>query len=580
MDSKFKINCTEGFRAEYEIKEENDKTFIEISAFSEKADKLNLWLTWFEEATATGATFSPTGHIGRTIVPDWGGWNYHHACGSAPFYSSVDYNDKNNLAIACQDALNYVGIQLGLEEETCRFKCGVHVRIDYDIKEYKTVVLIDKRPLPFYQVAQEVSKWWEMTPGYEPTNVPEDTREPFYSTWYSFHQHTDAEEILKELEKAKNYGCKGVIVDDGWQTDSNSRGYDYCGDWEPFTGKIPDMKAFVDGVHKLGMKILLWYGVPMMGKKAKNIKKFEGKFIAGNVESGGTFDPRYPEVREYLKNIYVKAQKEWGLDGFKLDFVDSFHSNYPNIEKASFAPGKDCDSIYVGVDKLLKDVLTTLKEVNPDIMIEFRQSYIGPLMRTYGNIFRAADCPADSRVNRLDILTLRIFSGKTTIQSDMIMWNVNDTAENAAFQFTNILFAVPQISMRWDALPESHQKMLKFYVDFWKKHKTTLLDGEMFYKDYHAGFNFASAWDENCQVGAIYGSELGYINKKSKEINIVNATMNEEIYVKNCAGEIKGTYKILNCMGDTVEDGNIILKNGINSFNIPVNGILVISGDN
>ena len=94
MDNKYKINCTEGFKADYKIKEADGKTYIELSAVSDKAGKLNLWLTWFEEATATGATFSPTSHIGRTIIPDWGPWNYHHACGSAPFYSSVDFNDK------------------------------------------------------------------------------------------------------------------------------------------------------------------------------------------------------------------------------------------------------------------------------------------------------------------------------------------------------------------------------------------------------------------------------------------------------------------------------------------------------
>ena len=60
---------------------------------------------------------------------------------------------------------------------------------------------------------------------------------------------------------------------------------------------------------------------------------------------------------------------------------------------------------------------------------------------------------------------------------------------------------------------------------------------------------------------------------------MVNATMHKEIYVKNSAGEIKGRYKVLNCMGDVVENGEITLKNGINSFNVPVNGILTINSE-
>ena len=37
-----------------------------------------------------------------------------------------------------------------------------------------------------------------------------------------------------------------------------------------------------------------------------------------------TLDPRYPEVRQYLIDTYVKALRDWELDGFKLDFIDRF----------------------------------------------------------------------------------------------------------------------------------------------------------------------------------------------------------------------------------------------------------------
>ena len=65
-----------------------------------------------------------------------------------------------------------------------------------------------------------------------------------------------------------------VIIDDGWQTDDNSRGYAYCGDWEVATSKIPDMKKFVEDIHDTGMKIMIWYSVCFMGKYAKNYDKY------------------------------------------------------------------------------------------------------------------------------------------------------------------------------------------------------------------------------------------------------------------------------------------------------------------
>ena len=67
-------------------------------------------------------------------------------------------------------------------------------------------------------------------------------------------------------------------------------------------------------------------------------------------------------------------------------------------------------------------------------MIEFRQPYIGPLMRKYGNIFRAGDCPNSALENRVRTTDLHILSGTTAVHSDMIMWHYEDQVEIAAFQ--------------------------------------------------------------------------------------------------------------------------------------------------
>lgn len=119
-----------------------------------------------------------------------------------------------------------------------------------------------------------------------------------YSTWYSFHQQLVPAEVEKQCLLAKELGCEAVIVDDGWQTLNNERGYAYCGDWEVSPDRIPDMKGFVDRVHALGMKFILWYSVPFVGRYSKAWSRFAGKYI--NTYDGpdtAVFDPRFPEVR-------------------------------------------------------------------------------------------------------------------------------------------------------------------------------------------------------------------------------------------------------------------------------------------
>ena len=61
---------------------------------------------------------------------------------------------------------------------------------------------------------------------------------------------------------------------------------------------------------------------------------------------------------------------------------------------------RDTFSIEESVDRLLQEISTALRAVNPNALIEFRQTYVGPLIRKFGNMLRVFDCPADAFVNR------------------------------------------------------------------------------------------------------------------------------------------------------------------------------------
>lgn len=84
--------------------------------------------------------------------------------------------------------------------------------------------------------------------------------------------------------------------------------------------------------------------------------------------------PRYPEVREFLKNTYLTALKEWDLDGFKLDFIDWFSVR----GRAEQKPGMDFLCVQDALDFMMKDILATLRSVKPDILIEFLSGVYRP----------------------------------------------------------------------------------------------------------------------------------------------------------------------------------------------------------
>lgn len=171
-------------------------------------------------------------------------------------------------------------------------------------------------------------------------------------------------------------------------------------------------------------------------------------------------DPRYPEVRDHIINNCLHFVNDWKLDGLKLDFIDQFRQ--PEKELPDADPGRDFDSVPRALDFMLNRLVCVLKSVKPDIMIEFRQMYIGPVMRKYGNMFRAGDCADDILLNRVRTTDVRLIAGNSSVHSDMIPWHKDEDAEIAARQLLNVIFSVLQISVKIDEITDEQKKCLLF----------------------------------------------------------------------------------------------------------------------
>ncbi|NOR88547.1 MAG: alpha-galactosidase, partial [Bacteroidales bacterium] len=177
--------------------------------------------------------------------------NYYHinvnsrSTRMAPVISLMNTNDENRFTFAVADALNKINLSAYIKEEDAHFYCEV---VFFDelypaITQYETEIIIDRRNKAFYTTLNEITDWWATLENYTPAIPPQDAMRPVYSTWYSYHQNLDVEEVIEECKQSKEMGIEALIVDDGWQTMDNKRGYAYTGDWEP--DRIPDMKGFV-----------------------------------------------------------------------------------------------------------------------------------------------------------------------------------------------------------------------------------------------------------------------------------------------------------------------------------------------
>ena len=553
-------------------KKDGDILYLTVNMTLPEAEIPELFsIKWNFSASDIASTWNPGMHDIHGLGFEWGHITAKSRLASwMPVQELISIKGINKLLIAVSDVDTPINIKTGLREEDATFACEIEF---FTIptsprKEYTATVRFDMRDIPYYDSIYDTTAWWENECGYESAYVPESAKMPMDSLWYSFHQMLDKDEIIKECKASKEIGLETVIIDDGWQTDDNNRGYAYCGDWLVAPKKMGDMASLVEEIHNIGMKVMLWYSVPFMGKYTEKYDSFKNMLLEGSGNDTDFFglDPRYKEVREYLVDIYRKAVSEWKLDGLKLDFIDSFVLKGKSLE---YDDKRDYQSLEDAIHALMSEVKTALTQINPEILIEFRQSYVGPSIRKYGNMLRVGDCPCDILKNRYGIINLRLTSGRTAVHSDMIMWNTDDTVENAALQFASILYGVPQVSVRIDKLPEDHYRMLKHYVSFWKEWKDVLIEGYLTAENPECWFSSACSTLDDKSVVTSFTSAVAEV--KTEEAVVVNASALESIIIKGAKDK---KFVVVNCVGDELESGNI--TDNLQQINVPKSGMIFI----
>lgn len=492
----------------------------------------------------------------------------------SPLLTVFDDAGRNTLALSCSEAMRRLQYGVAVKESTCQLHCAFTFFTEFEPPrtEYEATVRIDGRRGFWADAVREASDWIGEVNRFVPCKVPEAAFDPLYSTWYAFWQDVHADVLEREMPLAHALGMRTAILDDGWQKAESVSFYSATGDWRPVASRFPDMKAHVDAVHKAGMKYMLWLSVPYVGDESAAWKRFQDKFLRvdGSKHPGavGTLDPRFPEVRAYLTDTYVRAVRDWGFDGLKLDFIDCFRITGKDPAETDNYAGRDIRAVPEAVDVLMKGIVRALQEVRPDVLLEFRQQYMGPAIRQYGNMIRATDCPAHSDKIRKLIADLRLTSGTTAVHSDMLVWDPNETPERAARPILNSLFAVIQYSMVLAKLPPAHHDVIRHWLAFSQEHRTTLLKGA--FRPYHPELLYprVEAESDAEKIVALYSvASTVDVGAVAKPTYIINATAEPSVPVEAAKRVVAELYDVFG-----KKTGTQTLEAGLSALTVPVSG--------
>lgn len=231
---------------------------------------------------------------------------------------------------------------------------------------------------------------------------------PMYCTYADqVYQHTIDSGIMKD-EPGASANCNEKFVTERLGIlDAHRIPYkiitlDYAwlgklGDHLPHPERFPDLRAFVDGLHRQGKYVLLWFAPFFCEAESALALEHPGWMVKnpdGSLHAHTWMqktihmpDFTHPEVREYfaalVRTLLGSANGEFNADGFKIDG----YSFLPDVGARFFDSSWGTGELFqYKADQLIYDVA---KSVKADALVE--QSFANPLFNDVQDVCRLND---------------------------------------------------------------------------------------------------------------------------------------------------------------------------------------------
>jgi alpha-galactosidase len=357
--------------------------------------------------------------------------------------------------------------------------------------------------------------------------VPPQAYDPVFCTWTAIHHDVSHDWIMRNARLAADLGFGTWITDDGWFIEQGAfSDYRYAGDWLPNAIKFPDMKAHVAAVQALGFRYVLWVAPFMVGKDSDAATLHAHLLMEGQARNNfNNLVPWYPETADVVADLLTRLVQDYGLDGLKIDFLDSLRVNPDQMNGLrQFMLGHSFHDV-------LQQATDQVRAIQPEVLIEYRNSYANLASRSYANIYRSSDVPINFTLNRWQAVMLRLLVPDRAVHMDPALWHPEDSDENVAVQMINCIVSVPMVSIELERYPKSHLEIIRHWIRFYNEHRDTIIHGE-FKPKLHYGhvplIYFESAAE---QIIGLYDDVPVQLKSEASSIWLLNASTQACVYL-------------------------------------------------
>jgi alpha-galactosidase len=470
----------------------------------------------------------------------------------------VGRDDIVQLAFGVRTDRETVRLRAGLVEESAQFMVACDVTVD----AAGTDIVLDLARAPFARAVRALGAALGL---HVPARGPRH-EEPVLCTWYSMHQNVDAAALAVEGRLAGELGFRTMVVDDGWQTGDDDRGYASCGAWVVEPAKIPDAAALVAGLREHGLATVWWIGTPFLGHRCA-VRADALPVLYDEPGMGASvLDPRSRRVREHLRDRLLSLVRTTGAAGLKLDFLERWAQTPPAPPPADAVSASVPDAAL----SLLDEVITGIAGIAADPLVEFREPYVGPRALRHVTMLRVGDCPMSPRRNRAGIVDLRLVTDGVAVHADPVMWAPGDSPERVAQHLHHAMFGVPQVSVRLAGLRAEHRDVLAHWLGTWRRVRRIVLHGELDVSGVSDGYREVTSAAGGEAVTVQYAPVVSTAPGGAATWLLVNAHDAGTVLLRGPAGTVAGV-DVTDCRGRPVSRSRITLG-GLTALDVPPGG--------
>jgi alpha-galactosidase len=159
----------------------------------------------------------------------------------------------------------------------------------------------------------------------------------------------------------------------------------------------------------------------------------------------------------------------------------------------------------------------------------------------------------------------------------MIMWHPEESVEVAALQVLNILFSVPQISVRLAEISPEHRRMLDFWLGYWTENKAVLLDGDFRAVGPVLNYPMVTGQKAGKRIAAVYQDMVVPSGAESLQaIDIVNGKPTEGVVLRMEQSFGRSVITVYDTLGREVSEEIKRLGRGTHAIEVPPAGLVQV----